>query len=69
MELRIRIFERLAEHPDTTTRDLAKHFGNARSAIMKHLARLKDAGVVRFVGAARNGHWEVIRDLANRFPK
>ena len=69
MELRIRIFERLAEHPDTTTRDLAKHFGNARSAIMKHLARLKDAGVVRFVGAARNGHWEVIRDPANRFPK
>ncbi len=28
---------------------------------MRHLAHLKAAGVVRFVGSSRNGHWEVVR--------
>lgn len=66
VELRIRIYEFIAAHPDATTRGLAAHFGHARSAILKHLAHLKDAGVVRHVGAARNGHWEVCQREGGR---
>lgn len=71
VEIRIQIAEFLAAHSNTTTRDLASRFDNARSAIIRHLSHLRDAGVVRFVGPARNGHWEVCREnetnLANRF--
>ena len=61
VELRIQIFEYLAAHPDTTTRDIALHFNIARSAILKHFAHLRTASVAQFVGPARGGHWEVVR--------
>ncbi len=62
VEIRIQIAEFLADHSNTTTRGLAMSFGSARSAIIRHLSHLRAAGVVRFVGPARSGHWEVCRE-------
>ena len=39
---------------------MAKSLGLIRDGIRYHLDRMKAEGVIRFVGATRNGHWEIV---------
>lgn len=65
-----RLGERLGEtvgrvlfliHGDSkvSTRILADEIGVSTTAMDKTLARLKDKGILRRVGPARGGHWEI----------
>jgi len=41
---------------------MANEIGISMTAIDKNLAKLKRRGVLRRVGPARGGHWEIIDD-------
>jgi ATP-dependent DNA helicase RecG len=68
-----RLGERLGEtegrvlfliHRDSriSTRVLADEIGVSTTSVDKTLARLKDKGILRRVGPARGGHWEILDD-------
>jgi ATP-dependent DNA helicase RecG len=45
-----------------STRILVDAIGVSTTAMDKTLARLKDKDVLRRVGPARGGHWEILED-------
>ena len=49
----------LASEPDITQVELAKRLGIARSTLAARLSELRSRGLVRRVGARKNGRWEV----------
>lgn len=48
------------KYPEISTAEIGEQLGITKRAVLKHTSMLKDAGRLRFVGAARSGHWEVI---------
>ena len=56
---RQRILMALAASPDITTAELAEKMGLSRSGVMKHIRQLQTNGLLKRIGSARNGHWEV----------
>ena len=55
-----RLLALLNEHPCSTQVEMVKALCINRSAIQKHIAKLKAAGRLRRVGPDKGGHWEVI---------
>ena len=47
-------------NPDVTTSDMAEKIGISRRSIAKITNKLQAEGVIRRVGARKDGHWEVI---------
>jgi ATP-dependent DNA helicase RecG len=45
-----------------STRTLAEKIGVSTTAMDKTLARLKNRGILRRVGPARGGRWEILDD-------
>jgi predicted transcriptional regulator len=66
VHLRIEIAGLLSSENGLTTAELAERLGKARSSIIRHLARLRRAGIVRYVGPKRGGHWEVHQPAGTR---
>jgi len=67
-----KLAERLAENqkkivmlitgnPNVSKKAMAESLGISTTAIDKNLARLKQKGILRRVGPAKGGHWEMIR--------
>ena len=54
------ILNAIANNPQVTLDDLASNAGVTRKTIQRHVAALKDAGIIRRVGARKNGRWEVV---------
>jgi hypothetical protein len=48
-------------NPNVSKKAMAESLGISTTAIDKNLARLKQKGILRRVGPAKGGHWEVIR--------
>ncbi len=46
--------------PQITHDLLAAKLGKARNSIIKQIAKLKKIGLIRRIGPAKGGHWEVI---------
>lgn len=55
------IVEFILENPSITRQELAEMVGLSVDGVKYHLARLKKDGLVRRVGPARGGRWEVVR--------
>ena len=55
-----RLVELIRGNPQITFAEMVSATGISRSAIQKHIDRLKDAQRLRRVGPDRGGHWEVI---------
>ena len=55
-----RIIEEIRKHPFTTRELLAEVIGITPDGIKKQLDKLKKAGKIRYVGATKKGHWEII---------
>ena len=55
-----RLLALLKEHPHLTQVGISNALGINRSAIQKHLAKLKASGRLRRVGPDKGGHWEVV---------
>ena len=54
-----RVLALLARNPKLTFAGMVTALGISRSAIQKHIARLKDAQRLRRIGPDKGGHWEV----------
>lgn len=54
------IVELIHDNSCVTTMEMASLLGIGRSAVAKHLKRLKDEGVVVRVGPDKGGHWEIV---------
>ena len=55
-----RLLELIRGNPKITFAEMSSATGIFRSAIQKHIERLKDAQRLRRVGPDKGGHWEVI---------
>ena len=55
-----RLLELIRGNPKITFAEMSSATGISRSAIQKHIERLKDAQRLRRVGPDKGGHWEVI---------
>ena len=55
-----KILNLIRHNPRITSREIAKELKMARSGISKHLHAMQGANIIRRVGPAKGGHWEVI---------
>ncbi len=55
-----RLLELIRDNPKITFAETVSATGISRSAIQKHIERLKDAQRLRRIGPDKGGHWEVI---------
>lgn len=54
------IIQLISSTPSITTTQMATELGINRSALSKHIKRMQEAGIIRHVGPAKGGHWEVV---------
>ena len=59
-EMRQEILKLIRNCPIITIDKLAENLGIRRSAVQKHVNRLKDAGIIVRTGARKNGQWWVV---------
>jgi len=56
-----RIIDAIRAAPSTSAMELSTKVGISARKIEQNIAKLKQKGVLRRVGPARGGHWEVVR--------
>lgn len=56
-----KLIEMMRKNPKVTLAEMVSELGISRSAIQKHILRLKDAQIVRRVGPDKGGEWKVSR--------
>lgn len=57
-----KILELMKQNPAITTTELAQLLNISRRAIAKQTALLKEKGLIRRIGPAKGGRWEVLND-------
>lgn len=55
-----KIFSLLQKNPKMTLKELATHMGITRGGVRYHIEKLKEDGLIRRIGSAREGYWEVV---------
>lgn len=55
-----KILEAIKNNPFITQYDLSKVIGLSRKSIIQNMNKMKDNGLIKRVGAAKNGHWEIL---------
>jgi len=50
----------MQNNPKISITALASELGISTTAIEKHITRLKEQNIIKRVGSAKGGHWEVI---------
>lgn len=60
-ENRMTIIRCLIQNPSISTRRLAELLGMSTTAMEKNIKWLKDNRIIRHIGPAKGGRWEVIR--------
>ena len=55
-----KILEFISHDPTITIREMASELGISDRAVKKNIQKLKDQGLLRRVGPARGGHWEIV---------
>ena len=58
-----KILEIIENNPNVTRKEIASTLGLSVIGTRYHLNRMKDAGLIRYVGTSRKGHWEILKDL------
>ncbi len=43
---------------------MSENLNRSRSAIAKQIAKMKEEGVVKRIGADKGGYWELLKDIA-----
>lgn len=49
-----------AENVALNTKSLAEHLGLNRKTMQRELTLLQEKKLIRWVGAKKNGHWEIV---------
>ena len=55
-----KILDVTKENPFVTQEELAQIIGLSRKSIIQNMKKLQDKGLLKRVGADKNGHWEVV---------
>lgn len=55
-----KLLELLTHHPNLTLEGMVAALGISRSAIQKHLTKLKAENRLHRIGPDKGGHWEVV---------
>lgn len=61
-----RLLVLIAENPHISKSAMAKAVGISTTAIDKNLMRLKEKGILRRVGPAKGGHWEIMKSKSGK---
>jgi len=61
VENQIKILELVDENPYISKREMSEEIGISTTAIDKNISTLKKKGLLKRVGPARGGHWEIIK--------
>ena len=56
----LKILEHIQNNPQSTLIELAKQTGYSRSWVAETMKRLQEQGVIKRVGSAKSGYWEII---------
>ena len=56
-----KILEAIKENPFITQDELSQIIGLSRKSIIQNMKKLQDSGLLKRVGADKNGHWEIER--------
>lgn len=54
-----KILNLIEENPVITQEELYKNIGIARKSIILNMKKLQDAGLIKRIGADKNGHWQI----------
>lgn len=57
----LQIISLLQKNPESTTTNIAEKMSTSRKTVSIRLKKLCELGVVKRVGAKRNGRWEITR--------
>jgi len=60
VENQISMLHLMKENPHVSKRGMAESVGISTTAIDKNIVALKKKGLLRRIGPARGGHWEVV---------
>lgn len=55
-----KILDEIKKNPFITQEELSAKLGIARLNIIKNMKKLQENNIIRHVGAAKNGHWEIV---------
>lgn len=55
-----KILDEIKENPFVTQEELAQIIGLSRKSIIQNMKKLQENGLLKRVGADKNGHWEVL---------
>lgn len=61
-ENQIKIISLLKTKPRTSAKELSEHVGISSRKIEQNIGKLKELGLLRRIGPAKGGHWEVLDD-------
>ena len=56
-----KILDEIKENPFVTQEELAQIFGLSRKSIIQNMKKLQENGLLKRVGADKNGRWEVVK--------
>lgn len=56
----IAIIAEITDNPKISRKELSRELGINPSAIQRHIEKLKEKGILKRVGPAKGGHWEII---------
>lgn len=59
----VKILAYLEEHPNATLDEVAKFINKSKSAVERAASKLRKEGRLRYVGARKGGHWEVVKGM------
>ena len=51
--------EAIKENPFVTQEELSQIIGLSRKSIIQNMKKLQDSGLLKRVGADKNGYWEI----------
>ena len=55
-----KILQAIREHPKISIREMQIVTGLTRRGVERNLRKLKSEGIIKRVGPAKGGHWEII---------
>ncbi len=59
------ILQIIRNNPNATRKDIASKLGLSVIGARYHIDKMKEAGIITYVGTSRNGHWEILRELSD----
>ena len=60
-EVQGKIVNVLLSTPNVTKKEIAEKLGLSVDGVRYHIKKMTEAGIIRYIGTSRNGHWEILK--------